>query len=124
MDIPFFPIKKENVEVLQIPPERTLEVIKVVPQERVSKRTEQNVDAPVPHVEFAKSSGEAVSSWPRASGTTSAAATAVAQSVGEARPPGIAKYSATTECRRASAACRQRNSRGGQDHSAGALDTS
>ena len=46
---------------------------------------------------LAVSSGEAGSSWSRASGTTSSAEMAgVAKSVAEARPPGIAKHSATT----------------------------
>ena len=58
-----------------------------VPQERV--------------VELAESPGEAGCSWSRACATTAATAvnTSVAKSVGvdEARPPGIAKYRATTE---------------------------
>ena len=45
---------------------------------------------------FAMSSGEAGSVGPGSSLTTSLAATAVAESVGEARPPGVAKHSATT----------------------------
>ena len=35
--------------------------------------------------------------WSRATGTTSAAAAAVEESVSEARPPGFAEYSSTTE---------------------------
>ena len=51
----------------------------------------------VRNVESAESYCEAGSSWPREDDTTSADVTAVAKSVGEALPPGIAKYSATTE---------------------------
>ena len=50
---------------------------------------EQTINVPVPHVELAVSSGEA--------NTTSAEVTAVAKPAGEARPPGIAKHSASTE---------------------------
>ena len=56
-----------------------------------------------------ESSDEAGPSWSRASGTTSTAAAAVTKSVGEAWPPGIGKYRAAAECRRASAARRERN---------------
>ena len=43
--------------------------------------------------------GEAGSPWSRAGGTThTAAASAVANSADEARPPGFAKHSATTKC--------------------------
>ena len=39
------------MEVLQIPPEETFEVIKVMPSERVPVRIKQQiVDPPVPHV--------------------------------------------------------------------------
>ena len=49
MDIPFLPFKKENVEVLQIPSEETLEVIKVMPSERVPVSIKkQIVHPPVP----------------------------------------------------------------------------
>ena len=50
--------------------------------------------------ELAESSGDdddAGSSWSRANSTTSADVTAVAKTVGEFRPPGIAKFSASTE---------------------------
>ena len=93
----------ETVSELPVPQvvKENLEDVKV-PQERASKRTvAQNVDATLRHVKFAESCGEAGSSWSSASDTTSTAATAVAttvaKSVGEAWPPGIAKYSASTE---------------------------
>ena len=41
--------------------------------------------------------GKAGSSWPGETQTTSAAATAVAKSVGEFQPPGIVEQSATTK---------------------------
>ena len=48
--------------------------------------------------ELAESSGEAGSPWSRAGGTTNiAAATTVAYSADEVRPPGFAKHSVTTE---------------------------
>ena len=47
--------------------------------------------------ELALPPGEEGSSWSRTSGTTSADVTRVAKPVGEARPPGIVKYSASTE---------------------------
>ena len=46
--------------------------------------------------EIAASSGDAGSSWPGERDTTSADVTALAKSVVEARPPGIALHSATT----------------------------
>ena len=61
-----------------------------------ARMSEQTVGMPVSQVEPAVSSGEAGSSWTRTHGTTSAAATAVEKSVGEAWPPGFAEYSPTT----------------------------
>ena len=73
--------------------DETFEEIKVISSERNSKRTEEQiVDAPVPHVELAEFPG---SSWSKASGTTSTAATAVAESADEVRPPGTTRCSAT-----------------------------
>ena len=89
-----------------------------VPQvERIHERiVEQAVNVPVPHVEFAVSSGEADTSsadvtavakpagesrFPKHSASRaselSVGVAAVAKSAGEARPPGIAKYSVSTE---------------------------
>ena len=58
--------------------------------------TEQLVDVPTIVVELAAPSGEAGSFGTGANDTTSAAATAVAKLVDEARPLGTAKYSATS----------------------------
>ena len=74
-------IVRQNDDLPQVADE-TLEVIKVIPSERHSKRTEEQiVDAPVPHVELAEFPG---SSWSKASGTASTAA----KSTDEVRPPG------------------------------------
>ena len=78
-------------------------------------RPQQTVDVPVPKVELAEPSGEAGSSQSRANDTTIAATVTVAKSVGEARFPGFAKYSATSDSEFAefSACWRRRRFRGG-----------
>ena len=76
-------------DILQGPAEQILKF----PEPRM---TEQLVGVPKIVVELAVSSGEAGSFRPGANDTTSAAATAVAESVDEARPLVIAKHSAST----------------------------
>ena len=78
--------------------EEILEWLENIPTERNHERImEQTADVPVPHVEFATFCGEAGSSWSRAHGTTSANVAAVVKLAGEAPPPGLVKYSATSE---------------------------
>ena len=71
--------------------EENLEVIKVIPEERIPEHIEEQT------VDFALSSGEAGSCWFGTNDTTSTASAAHAESVCEAQPPGIAKHSASTE---------------------------
>ena len=58
----------------------------LVPRERVQQRTAEKTGV-----------GGSGPSWPRAKGRSSAVDTAVARPADKARPPGIAKKSATTE---------------------------
>ena len=78
---------------------------------------------PVPHVELAASSGEMGSSWPGANDTTSAAATGVVKYVGEARPPGIAQHSASTESENAVSSGEVGSCRPGADDTTSAAAT-
>ena len=83
----------DEVDVEQIVDleEEILEVIKDSSGECVPEHIMERT------VELAVSSGEAGSSGLGVDDTTSAAVTAGGKSVGEARPPGIAKHSASTE---------------------------
>ena len=72
--------------------EENLEVITVIPGKCISEHGVEQT------VELAESSGkEAGSSWVEKYDTTSTTSTAVAKSVGEAQPLGIAWNSASTE---------------------------
>ena len=74
---------------------KILELVENIPRERIPERTaEQTFDMPVTKVELAESSGAAGPSWPGANDTTNAAITAVAKSVGESQPLGLAKNTA------------------------------
>ena len=77
--------------------EEVLEVVENIPK-GISERTmEQTVDVPVPHVELQCLLVKLDFSGPDANDTIDADVSAVAHSAGEARLPGIAGYSDTSE---------------------------